>query len=194
LVGLNDSIRELDFLLGLFKRLLKEFVDCFVGGLVAAFDENPDDGLTLKEVVFDAMAKGRVENALESGLISWEDKWARIVPTFRGVEEEGWVGLNFFEPHNGKLLVGFEFVEVEDFKSEIEGTAGRSEFGLEVEEILFEVGWRGTLGDELEPELIGLPSFKCVSEDRDLAGEGLDRKHKEEKEPHGVGSSCEGLT
>jgi len=89
------------------------------------------------------------------------------------------------------LLVGFEFIEIENFESEIERTVGRSEFGLQIEKIFFEIGRRSSAGNELESELIGLPSLECIAENGDLAGKALDGKSEKEKEAHGLGAGYE---
>jgi len=51
----------------------------------------------------------------------------------------------------------------------------------------FGEGGRGAVGDDLEAEGVGLPSFEGVAEDGDLAGEGLDREEEEEEKAHWKG-------
>ena len=76
---------------------------------------------------------------------------------------------------DGELLGGGELGEVESFEFQVEVVG---DFGE---------GGRGTVGDDLEAEGIGLPAFEGVAEDGDLAGEGLDGEEEEEEETHGNG-------
>lgn len=46
------------------------------------------------------------------------------------------------------------------------------EFGLDTEEVFFEVCWWCSPGDELKAKIVCIPSFKGVAKDGNLTGVG----------------------